>query len=316
MTEPTPHHDDAKPVVLVIDDSRDVHRLLRARLRSENLELVSAESGAEGLLLAAQAAPSLILLDIDMPGMDGFEVLRALKEKRDTMEIPVIVLSGLQTSQDKVTAFDLGAVDYVTKPFDLGELRVRLRSAIRMYSLLRLLAQRAQIDGLTGLWNRAHFDRRWQDEHSRAARHDHAISLAMIDIDHFKSVNDGFGHPAGDDVLQGLAKVLRRELRQEDVACRYGGEEFVVIMPDTRFADAVATCERLREAVASIQWPRHPERPVTISIGVVGSDWGTQTLSAEAWVERADQNLYTAKRAGRNLVVGIPLDTSRTRLAG
>ena len=147
--------DGGTPVVLVIDDSQDVHRLLKARLKREELEIASAMSGEEGIALAKKGAPSIVLLDLDMPGMDGFETLRRFKEDSDLRGVPVIVLSGLQSPHDKVTAFDLGAVDYVTKPFELTELRVRVRSALRIQQLMTMLAQRAQVDGLTGLWNRA-----------------------------------------------------------------------------------------------------------------------------------------------------------------
>jgi diguanylate cyclase (GGDEF)-like protein len=295
-------NDSSNPVVLVIDDSMDVHRLLRARLRNEDLELVLVSSGAEGLKAAAEQKPTLILLDLDMPGMDGFEVLRKLKERAETQDIPVIVLSGLQGAQDKVTAFDLGAVDYITKPFDLTELRVRVRSALKMHRLLRLLAERAQVDGLTGLWNRAHFDTRWADEVAGAARHGRALSMAMFDADHFKSVNDTFGHPAGDVVLQGLAKIIQSNCRQADIACRYGGEEFALIMPDTAPEAGLAVCERIREAVAGMVWARHPDRRVTVSAGLAGTS-EPGTLGAAEWIDAVDRGLYQAKKAGRDRVV-------------
>jgi two-component system cell cycle response regulator len=292
----------ASPTVLVIDDSMDVHRLLKARLRNEELDLVQAASGAEGLRVALEQRPTLILLDLDMPGMDGFEVLRGLKERVETQDIPVIVLSGLQGSQDKVTAFDLGAVDYITKPFDLTELRVRVRSALKMHRLVRLLAERAQVDGLTGLWNRAHFDKRWADEVAGAGRHGRALSLAMFDADQFKSVNDTFGHPAGDVVLQEIARIILGNCRQADIACRYGGEEFALIMPDTSPDDGLAVCERIREAVGATVWARHPDRRVTISAGLAGAlDPGA--IAPADWIDAADRGLYEAKKTGRDRVV-------------
>jgi diguanylate cyclase (GGDEF)-like protein len=310
--------EDSKPIVLIIDDSMDVHRLLKARLRNEEIEFVSTLNGTDGLQTALARQPSLVLLDLDMPGVDGFEVLRSLKENKDTVQIPVIVLSGMQSPQDKVTAFDLGAVDYVTKPFDLAELRVRLRSALRVNQLVKMLAQRAQIDGLTGLWNRAYFDRRWSEEYGRSKRNPRALSIAMLDIDHFKSINDNFGHPAGDVVLQGVAKLLVREVRAADIACRYGGEEFMLIMPDTSPTDAESLCERLRTNIQNLSWPRHPDRPVTVSFGVAGCS-GAPSVSSEAWIELTDANLYAAKRSGRNKVVASDVNKSAratARLAG
>ncbi len=294
--------DDQNPIVLVIDDSADVHRLLKARLRHEELELRAVTSGAEGIELARTIKPAICLLDLDMPGMDGFQVLRTLKNDTATMDIPVIVLSAMVSAQDKVTAFDLGAVDYITKPFNLTELRVRVRSALRLHRLVQMLAQRAQIDGLTGLWNRAYFDRRWAEEVAKASRHAHPLTLAMLDIDHFKGINDTYGHPAGDAVLQGVARLIQRECRQEDVACRYGGEEFALIMPDTSPQEAHNLCERVRTSLAATIWSQHPERTVTISIGLAGHI-KPGDISAPGWLEHADRALYSAKRGGRNTIV-------------
>ncbi len=292
-------HSDEQPLVLVIDHTPDVHRLLKVRLKHEELALVSAFSGAEGLNKALTENPAIILLDLEMADMDGFEVLRKLKNNPHTVQIPVIVLSGQQSPKDKATAFDLGAVDYVTKPFNLTELRVRVRSALRLYRLVQMLAQRAQIDGLTGLWNRAYFDARWSETVALASRHSQPLSLAMIDADNFKGINDTYGHPAGDAVLQGLAKVLRREIRREDVACRYGGEEFALIMPATSPQEALTLCERLRQSIAATLWPSHPERAVTVSIGLAGAA-SAVGVSPQEWIQAADINLYASKQSGRN----------------
>ncbi|MBN8597980.1 MAG: diguanylate cyclase [Planctomycetes bacterium] len=302
MTTGSETPSSTRPRVLVIDDSPDVHRLLKARLKQEEIEIISSESGEAGIVELKAHRPDLVLLDLDMPTMDGFEVLRAIKDNAETVHIPVIVLSGLNSAEDKVSAFDLGAHDYIIKPFELTELRVRIRAALRLNFLLKMLAQRAQIDGLTGLWNRAYFDRRVQDEVARVQRHDGALSIAFFDADHFKSINDTFGHPAGDAVLQGLGQIIQRDSRQSDIACRYGGEEFVLIMPATGPADALAFCDRLRLQIEAVVWPRHPERRVTVSIGVAGATTPIG-VTAAAWVEAADKALYTAKKSGRNRVV-------------
>lgn len=302
-----PVHYEQTPTVLIIDDSPEVHRLLKARLRHEEIVLCGAHSGTEGLRMAATTRPALVLLDLDMADMDGFEVLRRLKNEPETLDIPVIVLSGLHGAQDKVSAFDLGAVDYITKPFNLTELRVRVRSALRLHRLVQMLAQRAHIDGLTALWNRAHFDKRWHDEVAESLRHGRPLSLAMMDIDHFKAINDAFGHPAGDAVLQGLARIFERECRREDIACRYGGEEFALIMPETRPDDAARLCDRIRTAVREMVWPRHPDRNVTVSIGIAGSSRVNQSDAAR-WLEVADRTLYSAKQAGRDTLMVTDLD--------
>lgn len=302
MTDSHTISEDKRHSVLVVDDSEDVHRLLQARLRQESIDLLTALEGRSALESAAANKPSLILLDLDMPDMDGFEVLRHLKETSETRDIPVIVLSGLHSPADKVVAFDLGAVDYVTKPFDLMELRVRLRAAIRMSDLIEMLGRLAHVDGLTSLWNRAHFDERWSASISENLRSGRPLSIALFDLDHFKSLNDTYGHPAGDAALQGFAKLIKRECRASDIPCRYGGEEFVLIMPGTSPEDAGTVCDRIRQELAALNWPAHPERKITVSIGVAGAH-ETAPLTPEHWLEAADKVLYRAKKSGRDRVV-------------
>ena len=305
---------DQLPLVLIVDDCPAVHRLLQARLRSEAVRIMSALDGREALDKVEVFNPDLILLDLSLPGMDGYEVLRSLKNNSATHEIPVLILSGKREPEDKVTAFDLGAVDFVCKPFEMAELRARIRVALRMQRLVRMLAQRAQIDGLTGLSNRTQFDRRWIEEYERAARSHHALSLAMIDLDEFKSINDTYGHPAGDAVLSGIAQMIQRAVRVSDIPCRFGGEEFAIILPEIGSAHAEMLCERIRKAAEAMEWPRHPARRVTLSIGIAGSD----TVSAhrpEDFIEQADRHLYTAKRSGRNRVVRGDLGTGPIRIA-
>ena len=299
----TTNPSDNIPVVLLVDDSVDVHRLLQARLKHEQIKLIGTTRGAEALEMVERMNVACILLDLDMPEMDGFEVLRALKERAATSNVPVIVLSGLQGSEDKVTAFDLGAADYVTKPFDLSELRARLRASIRLNQLLHLLAERADVDGLSGLGNRAHFNKRWHEKVAECRRYGHPLSLAMCDVDFFKKVNDTYGHPAGDEVLQRVAGLLQAECRESDVPCRYGGEEFALIMPNTPPEDALKVAERIREAMMQVVFPRHPEHKITMSIGLAGAACPPGDLTPEKWLELADQNLYQAKRTGRNRVV-------------
>lgn len=295
-------HLDTSPVVLLVDDSEFVHRLLSARLKSESIRLESAFDGKEGIEKAKKILPSLILLDLDMPVMDGFEALRHLMEEPTTRNIPVIVLSGNDTTQDKVTTFDLGAVDFISKPFELTELRARMRSSLRISSLMTMLEQRAQIDGLTGLYNRAYFDQRWEEEYERCVRHSKGLSIAMIDIDHFKSVNDKYGHPAGDAAISGVAQLIQNHIRKCDIACRYGGEEFTLILPETSPEQAMQLCERIRSECEAMHWPKHPDRRITISMGITGCVDGP-TMQSKPWIERADQNLYKAKESGRNKIV-------------
>jgi two-component system cell cycle response regulator len=314
MTQEGHNSIEVRPRVLIIDDSKDVHRLVAVRLRAEGLDFINAYSGEEGLEMAAAQSPAAILLDLEMPRMHGLSVLKDLKASAATQDIPVLVVSGNQMAQDKVKAFELGAVDYVTKPFEMTELRIRLRQALKMRQLIQMLAQRAQVDGLTGLWNRAFFNQRWKEEVDRSARHGHSLSVAMVDIDHFKSINDTYGHAAGDAALQGTARILQQSCRTHDLVCRYGGEEFVIVMPDTCPQDAAIVCDRMRLAIAAEDWPRHPARKVTASIGICGCT-GAANKPADAIVETADANLYRAKNGGRNQIIWTDASIAPTGLA-
>ena len=293
--------DDETPVVLLVDDAPEIHRLLGVKLRNDDLTLLSAFGGEEALDIAEDLQPSLMLLDLNMPGIDGLETLRRLKDQPNTVQVPVIILSGSTTSSDKVVSFELGATDYVTKPFDVPELRARIASSLRVTRLMKMLAQRAQIDGLTGLWNRAHLNDHLAAEIEQSKRSGDPLSLVMCDLDHFKNLNDTFGHPAGDLVLQSFAKVLNTELRRYDVACRYGGEEFALIIPSSDGQNTVQMCERIRVAIEEMTWARYPDMRVTGSFGVFTSNSGGLGEAAD-WIEAADRALYSAKESGRNRI--------------
>src|SRR4051812_31479515 len=244
--------------------------------------------------MACSLAPDLILLDVDMPDCDGFEACRRLKADAATAGIPVIFLTGVCDPEQKVQGFELGAVDYVTKPFEPSELRARVRAALRTKYLMDLLAKRAMIDGLTGLWNRACFEQRLATELSLAGRTDRPVACALIDLDHFKQVNDNHGHPFGDEVLRTIAQVVVDACRHEDVVCRYGGEELVLLMPNTTAEQALELAERVRAAVAATPFTtaRGPAK-VTCSIGVADGLDGR----GAAMVDLADKALYRAKQA-------------------
>lgn len=292
---------EQQPVLLLIDDSPSIHRLLGFKLKNEGLEFLTAYSGDEGLDLARTREPSLILLDLNMPIMDGFETLHALKESPETINIPIIVLSGSTDPEEKVKAFELGAMDFVCKPFDIHELRVRISSAIRISRLMRMLELRAQIDGLTGLWNRVHFNDRLTAEIDAAGRNGTELTLAICDLDHFKRLNDTFGHPAGDIVLQGFSSVLNTQLRSYDIACRYGGEEFAIILPEASIEQAHRVCDRIRATIAARRWPNYPNVRCTVSIGL--TTHGVEGKNDPAsWIQAADAALYAAKDAGRNQI--------------
>jgi two-component system, cell cycle response regulator len=284
--------------ILIIDDSPDALAVAKARLAHEGHAILCTNGGQEGLDAAGREAPDLILLDVDMPGIDGFEVCRRLKADAATCSIPVIFLSGSGGLEDRVKGLDLGAVDYVSKPFDAFELRARVRAALRTKHLQDLLRKFALVDPLTELPNRRALDERLQQEWARMLRHGGQLSVIMADIDHFKDVNDRYGHPAGDEVLRQVGRLLAEGCRESDTPARYGGEEFVVVAPETTVQAAAEFAERLRTSLCSRPLDVHGQSiQVTASFGVAGQD-GHQ--SPEELVKAADKALYLAKSAGRN----------------
>ena len=237
--------------VLIIDDSPDALRLAQHHLVPEGLEVRCADSGKAGLEMATREGPDLILLDVDMPGLSGLDVCRVLKDDAKLCMVPVIFLSGSGGPDDKIAGLDLGAVDYVTKPFDAFELRARVRSALRTKRLQDLLRDYALVDPLTELPNRRALDERLRQEWARLLRHGGHLSVIMADLDHFKQINDRCGHLVGDETLRQVARRLFEGCRQSDMACRYGGEEFVIIAPEAPLDAAVEFADRLRSAVGS-----------------------------------------------------------------
>jgi diguanylate cyclase (GGDEF)-like protein len=292
--------------VLAIDDSPDVLALLAVRLRPENLNLVTAPSYDRGLQLATELQPDLILLDVEMPGASGLDLCRRLKADPGTASIPIIFLTGSNDVDTKVHGFDLGATDYVTKPFHPAELRARVRAALRMKRAQDMLTKRAQVDALTGLRNRAYLDERLAVEIAAAVQQRRPLSAVMIDLDHFKGLNDTYGHHFGDLVLQSVGDTLVRLTRPGDVACRYGGEELALVLPDTSIASAHAVAERVRQHIRALELtPRGKRVVVTASFGVaealelVNAD---AELRPAALLDAADSALYKAKREGRDCV--------------
>ncbi|HVJ68070.1 MAG TPA: diguanylate cyclase [Caulifigura sp.] len=288
------------PKVLVIDDSPELHTLVRVRLAREAVTVSSALDAATGISEARKGKVDLILLDVDMPDRDGFSVCAELKSHPELKDIPIIFLSGATSTSDKIRGLDLGAVDYIAKPFDAAELRARVRASLRTRELMVLLAKKAMIDGLTGLWNRRYLDAQMMVELAASRRTGEPLGCIMADVDHFKLINDKYGHGFGDDVLRKIAAVLTENCRPKDIVCRYGGEEFAILLPDTTPAKAVEVAERLRQTVEQLTF-QYFDRPVpvTCSFGVAYlRDRVPPTV-----LELADEALYSAKHCGRNCVV-------------
>lgn len=293
-----------QPLVLVVDDDLASQVLLERLLKAHGYQVLTAADGPAGLQHASQLLPDLILLDIRMPGVDGFEVCHRLKQSLHTADIPVIFLTAEQKSDLNVTrGFGAGACDYVTKPFIIADVLVRVRQAIHQRQQQELFQQLATRDPLTGLSNHGQLMLRLDARVAEARRHGVPFAVILGDLDDFKSVNDTYGHQFGDEVLVRFAGLLQSQSRADDVVARYGGDEFAILVSHGD-ADCVRQmAERIREAWAATPFQVDQQaRQFTASFGVVA--WGDEThsLSGEGLIEHADQALYAAKEAGRNRV--------------
>lgn len=297
-----------RPVVLVADDSVVVRAVLREHLEAQGYAVVEAPDGEAALAMCRDAGPDALLLDVEMPGLSGHEVLARLQAEGELRDIPVVFLTGHSSTADLVKAIEGGAHDYLRKPFEPPELLARVRAAVRVKSLQDELKRRnaeldliSRTDVLTGLYNRRHLEEHLVQQVSAARRHGHGMALLLLDIDHFKSINDTVGHAGGDVVLREVAARVRDSVRREDIPGRWGGEEFLVLLPFLTADGARALGERLRIAVAEkpVDIGDGQQVPVTASLGgAAGVDDG----GPEELVRRADAALYAAKNAGRNRV--------------
>jgi diguanylate cyclase (GGDEF)-like protein len=293
--------------ILIVDDVPTNIQVLAEALRKQYRVKV-ATNGLEALAVArARPQPDLVLLDVMMPVMDGFEVCRRLKADPATRHIPVIFVTAKDDVADEERGLMLGAVDYIAKPFHLPVVRARVRNHLALKLKADLLDSLANIDSLTDISNRRRFDEKLAVEWRRCQRSGLPLSLIMIDVDNFKAFNDHFGHGAGDICLVTIAATLAANLsRPGDLVARYGGEEFAVILPETDPAGAVRIAERMRESLAEQRMPQAPGDDrgiVTLSAGVAGRVPDERADIAEL-VATADRKLYEAKTLGRNRVCG------------
>ncbi len=295
--------------VLIVDDVPDNLNLLNYLLSQEGYRVRVAPGGKLALRSVAANPPDLVLLDIRMPDMDGFEVCRVLKGDERTRHIPVIFLTALDSSEDEGLGLELGAVDYITKPFNPQLAVARVRNHMMFVRQRKLLERWAMLDGLTEIPNRRRFDEVVVEECKRTQRAGGVISLAILDLDHFKNYNDSLGHPAGDRALVAVARTLAHCLnRPSDLVARYGGEEFVMLMPETDAAGAFKLAEAAREAVQGLglcSGPDQGDAQLTASIGGVTRAAGSE-CTPDRLLEMADRLLYESKSNGRNRVTWDP----------
>ena len=302
--------------ILVVDDDPATLRVVRDWFRGKPYEILGAPGGQEGLRLAPVRQPDVILLDLKMPDIDGITVARQLKQDPATQRIPILLLTACRNVDAKVQAFEAGADDYVTKPFECEEIEARIESALRKHRELIDALELAHVDEMTSLANFRGFREKLAAEWERAARYSTALSLVFFDLDHFKRLNDARGHQAGDRVLRDIGVLITGGARSNDVAARYGGEEFALILPHTDGGMAVRVAERIRSAVRDFVF-LEDETPwrITVSAGVATYPDTPGVDSVDALVRAADVALYRAKDAGRNRVVQSHRDATERGMA-
>jgi len=296
--------------ILVVDDHEDNVELLRARLESRGYRVEAASDGQMALDRVFADPPDLVLLDVMMPRVDGMEVARRIKADPTLPFVPVIMQTALDSTEHMVQGLEAGADDYIAKPINFAELEARVKALLRIKALQEELARAnaellrvSQTDGLTGVDNRRHIEERLTEAFGHAARLNESLAVVMTDVDHFKSVNDTYGHQAGDAVLKQVAEVLRDTAREIDRVGRYGGEEFLVLLPGASLEDARRYADRARAAVAGREFAYEGGAlRRTLSAGVAA--WPHPDVRhQEALVKLADDALYAAKTGGRNRVV-------------
>jgi two-component system, cell cycle response regulator len=282
--------------VLVVDDSIPLHKLIKAQLEAEPLELHSAYDGESALTAAATLRPALILLDVDMPELDGFEVCRRLKANPTTAPIPVIFLTANALLNDKVQGLEIGGADYVTKPFKPEELRARVRASLRAK---HLLDKTAMVDPMTGLWNRAYLDLHLKAQLSLARRANRSLSCLILEVDRYVMLSGTHGAAVLHEALRGVARIMLSQCRAEDLICRFGDAKFLVLVNGANRAAAARVAERLRGDVErQLAVVDGIHLAMTCSIGVAD----TLVASDETLLDRADAAVCRARQHGRNAV--------------
>ncbi|MBV9925345.1 MAG: diguanylate cyclase [Acidobacteria bacterium] len=293
-----------KFTVLVVDDEPDKRLLLAFALENEGYEVLTATDGAAGLQTVELHQPDLIVTDVMMPRMDGYEMIRRVRGNPQTKFIPVIIQSAARVEgRDVRLGSELGALGYLTDPTDLDLLRARARTLLELKQYLDSCQEAAFTDHLTNLANRRRFERQLEREVARTERYGHPFCLLIVDIDNFKDVNDTYGHDAGDEALRRVANVIQSGTRGIDTGARIGGDEFAVILPETALARGSEVAERLRAEIAALDLGAAGR--VTASLGV--AELPTCARTNEELRAAADAALYEAKRAGRDRAASAPV---------
>lgn len=299
------------PSILIVDDSARSREMFRFVLQKSGLaaDFLEAGNGRDALALLDEHPVDVIICDLKMPGMDGFQFLSEMEERQKLDEIPVIILTGAKEREQKIAGLERGASDYITKPFDPGELAARVKVQLKIKSLQdrlresnRMLEHLSMTDPLTNLANRRFFMDALEKAVRRSQKDSDPLALAVVDLDHFKLVNDTYGHQAGDQVLVTVANLLRRNLRPFDIVARYGGEEFALLLQQADLQTARAIAERLRIRIGGLSFSED------LTGLIISASFGLAALplpeieTIHEFMRLADEALYLAKANGRNRV--------------
>lgn len=294
-------------LVLILEQGRKA-AALEAMARSEGADALVTQDGAEGLKVACNHEVDLVMAAARLPGMDGAQVLRMLRALDHRRYVPVILVLSGEDKAGRLEALRLGADDVLTEPWDEEEVRARIaRTLVQKQRFDEVLEESARLqklsvtDGLTAVYNHRFFQDRLREEFRRAQRYDDPLALILLDLDHFKDLNDLHGHPAGDQVLHHLAGALRKSVRETDIVARYGGEEFAILLPKTHLAGALTVAERVWRDVGAMRMGATQKLRVTASLGVSGYP-ARSIISADRLLRTADEALYRAKQEGRNKI--------------
>ncbi len=289
--------------VLIVDDTRPNVLVLQRALNNTGYNISVAFDGEMALDLIPKIKPDLILLDVMMPGINGFEVCKLLKKDPAMKDIPVIFITAMGMPKDVLEGFEVGAVDYITKPFNLQEVCVRVKTHLTLSAAIKKLIQDSETDSLTGLFNRRTFMKKIENEAMRFKRNQKPFSLLFADIDFFKKINDSYGHAAGDEILIYISNILNTEKREVDQVARWGGEEFLILLPETNLKGAILHGNKIRKLMSAKPIIHEgQEIHITMSFGV--SEY-SENANIEKIIDQADQRLYLAKNSGRNKVVSV-----------
>ncbi len=298
-----------KSHVLVVDDNPDKLSLLEAAFSMAGYEVSTARDGEEGLAAVASFPPDLVIADIMMPRMDGYELARRIRDNPQTRFIPIILQTAAGfRADDQRHGSEVGALGYFTDPTDLDLLLARARTLLDFKAYLDTCEEEAFTDHLTGLANRRRFERHLEREVARTLRHERSFCLLMLDIDHFKQINDNYGHDVGDEAIKSFARILQEGIRGIDLAARVGGEEFAIILTETNLGSAMEVAERLRLALQEVELPLAGR--VAASFGV--AECPSHAKTAHQLLASADAALYEAKRQGRDRVVHAQVGDSNS----